>query len=428
MSFIIRSAMAVLLLCSVCGCGISKVAVRAAPAQLPLRLELATTEGEVHPGAYVTLHVRLWNMSAEPVRNIEFALNHAPSLLPIGGTGSTLVHTNYGALHVERIVQLEPNGLAEWWIVLRAVTPGDANVRAIAVLDATGDANFEMVQWQVVDETGAPDEMAAKDDPVVLTRNYIALSQEYRASGRHRAELHALYAARVFIDHALPESIADTPWSDFADRARELYMEEYGAGPAPLVQAALPRSSVLTGVILDKENQLPIADATITLRSTLTDAVYATVTTSADGAYRISNLGVEPSVMIAARVGYQTTLRAGFELSPNATTRLITELAHEPVAPPPSAIEASEGWDLAELHGTLSGYRGDGASDVEVMLLGADTRAVVTDERGQFQFTDLIPGDYTFVATKPGFAAIELRAVNVTPGGVVEMEFTLEPE
>lgn len=426
MSLIIRSAMAVLTLCLVCGCGISNLAVRAAPTHSPLRLELATIDGEVHSGAHVTLHARLWNTSAAPVRNVEFAFSHAPSLVPVGGTGSTVVHTDYGALHVERIARLEPGGLAEWWIVLRAVTSGDANARAIAVLDASGDASFETVQWRVIDATGVPDERVVKDDdPVRLARAYLALSQEHRASGRHRDELHALYAARVFIDQAAPERIADTPWADFADRAGELYVQEYGAGPSPLLQAALSRSSILTGVVLDKVSQAPIADATITLRSTLTDAIYAMVTTSAEGAYQITNLGVEPSVMIAAMAGYQTTLRAGFELCPNATTRLITELEPEPVVTRASAFE---GWDLAELHGTLSGYRGNGASDVEVMLVGADTRAVLTDEQGQFQFTDVIPGDYTFVAIKPGFAAIELRALNVTPGGVVEVQFTLEPE
>ena len=424
MKLLIGSVVAVLMLCSMYGCSASTLAMRHAPTPSPLRLELATTHADVPSGMHVTLHVRLWNTSPTPVHNVEFALSHAPSLVPVGGVGSTVVHTDYGALRVERIARLEPSGLAEWWIVLQAVTAGDANARAIAVLDASGEANVETVQWHVVDETVTPDIEAAGDDPVALARAYLALSQDHRASGRHSDELHALYAARVFLDQAAP-GIADPVWEDFADRAHELYVQDYGAGLAPLQQAALPRSSVLTGVVLDRASQTPLANATITLRSTLTDAIYATVTTSAEGVYQIVNLGVEPAVMIATRVGYQTTLRAGFELCPNATTRLITELELESVEPP---ARASEGFDLAELHGTLSGYRGDGTSDVEVVLVGADTRAAVTDEQGQFRFTDLVPGDYTFVAIKPGYAAIELRALNVTPGGVVELQFTLEPE
>lgn len=424
MRLLIGSVVAALVLCSIFGCSASNLATRHAPTPSPLRLELATTHTEVPSGTHVVLHVRLWNTSPTPVREVEFALSHAPSLVPVGGVGSTVVHTDYGALRIERIARLEPSGLAEWWIVLQAVTAGDANARAIAVLDASGEASVETVQWHVVDEAITPDIAAAGDDPVALARAYLALSQEHRASGRHLDELHALYTGRVFLDQATRE-IADPLWEDFADRAHELYAQDYSVGPSPLRQAALPRSSVLTGVVVDRASQAPLADATITLRSTLTDAIYATVTTSAEGVYQIVNLGAEPAVMIATLAGYQTTLRAGFELCPNATTRLITELEPEAVEQP---ARESEGFDLAELHGTLSGYRGDGTSDVEVVLVGADTRAAVTDEQGQFRFADLVPGDYTFVAIKPGYTAIELRALNVTPGGVVEVQFTIEPE
>ncbi len=425
MRSILRSATLLLMLGSICGCGISNLAVRQTPAQSPLRLEVAPLGGEVPLGTHVTVHVRLWNTSSTPVRNVEFAFTHSPALQPVGGMGSTRVHTDYGALHVERIARLESSGLAEWWLVMRAIAPGDANARALAVIDATGDASVETLHWQVAEATGGPDEMSSENDPVALARMYLALSQEHRARGRWRDELHALYAARVFIDQATPAQLADVTWADYADRVSELYLQEYGVGPAPLLQAALPRSSTLVGVVLDKASQTPLADATITLRSTLTDAIYATVTTNAEGAYEISDLGVEASVMVAALPGYRTTLRAGFEMCPNATTRLITELEPEPLAPGYSGFGDL---DLAELHGTLSGYRGDGTSDVEVMLVGADTRAVLTDENGEFRFTDVTPGDYTFVAMKPGFAAIELHALNVTPGGVVEVQFTLEPE
>lgn len=425
MCFAIRSAIAVLMLFSFCGCGISNLAVRTVPTQSLLHLELDTIDVAVHTGARVTVHVRLWNTGAAPVRNADIALAYGSSLLPLGGMGSTVVHTGYGALHIERVVRLLPGELAEWWLVLRAVAPGEANARVMAVQATTEKASFENVQWRVVDEASASEPTSAEDDPVSLALAYVALSQEHRASGRHRDELHALYAARVFMDQSAPERVTGTTWADFADRARELYLQEYGASPVPLLQAPLPRSSVLTGVVVDKTSQSPLPGAAITLRSTLTDAIYATATTDAEGAYRIADLGDEPVVMVAAIPGYQTTLRAGFELCPNVITRLFTELEPESVE---SRRRAAEGWDLAELHGTLSGYRGDGAGDVEVILVGADTRAALTDERGQFRFTDVTPGDYTLVAQKPGYAAIERHALNVTPGGVVEVQFTLEPE
>lgn len=423
MSFFIRYTLGILTLCSVCGCGISNLAVRTPVAQSALRLELAADTAEVRLGAHVIIHARLWNNSAMPVRNVEFALSHSTSLAPVGGIGSTRVHTGYGALHVERIMLLKAGELAEWWLVLRAVTPGDASARAIAVLDAGGDASTQTLEWQVADETNPPN-MGVKDDPVKLAKTYLALSQVHRASGRHADELYALQMARVFLNQTLPEEPAGTPWPDFTERARELYIEEYGPGPPPLLQVALPRSSMLAGIVLDKASQSPIEHATITLRSPLTDVIYATVITNADGTYQIGDLGLDPSVMIAEMAGYRTTLRAGFELCPNATTRLVTELEPESA----SHGRAYHEQDLAELHGTLSGYRGDGTSDVQVILVGADTRAVLTDEQGQFRFSDVTPGDYTFVAVKPGFTAIELRTLNVAPGGEVEVQFTLEPE
>lgn len=418
LSFSIRNGMAVLMLCSVCGCSISKLAVRAAP----LHLELAATAGAVRIDTCVTLHVRLWNTHAVPVRNVDVALIYTPSFVPVGGTGSTLVRTDYGVMNIDRIMRLDPGGFAEWWLVLRVATSGDASARVVAVL-ANENASVETVQWQVVDDVGTS-VAADSEDPAVLAQTYIARSLEYRASGRRRDELLTLYTARVFTERATAGQLADNPWTDVADRARELYEQEYGAGPAPMRQAALPRTSVLNGVVLDKVSQTPVADATVTLRSTVTDAIYAMVTTGTDGAFQIPELGVEPVVMITSMQGYVTSMHSGFELCPNVITRLITELESEPAALQRNA----ESWDLAELHGTVTGYHGDAAADVEVILVGADTRAAVTDAHGEFRFTDVAPGDYTFVAQKPGYAAIERGALNVPPGDVLEVQFTLEPE
>lgn len=424
LSFAIRSGMAVLMLCSVCGCARSVLAVRAPPMSSPLRLEVTTTDGAVRPGARVAVHVRLWNPNSVPIRNVDIALIHTPSLLPVGGSGSSVARTDYGVLNIDRIMRLDPGGFAEWWLVLRAVRPGDASASAIATpVDA--HTSVETVQWHVLDGTGAPDAIARDDDPATLARAYIASSQEYRASGRHRDELHALYTARAFIEQAAAKQLAVTPWADLADRASELYLAEYGARPAPVQQAALPRTSVLNGVVLDKSSQAPIAAATVTLHSILTDTIYAKVTTATDGEFQIPDLGTEPVIMVIAMPGYLTSMHSGFEMSPDAITRLVTELEPAPVV---SLQQISEGRDLAELHGTLTGYYGDGAANVEVLLVGADTRAVLTDAQGEFRFTEVMPGDYAFVAQKPGYAAIQRDVLNLSPGGVFEVQFTLEPE
>ena len=292
LNFILRSVLAVLMLCSFCGCAMSNLAVHAGEGQSSLRLELVTNAAEVSTGAHVTLHIRLWNRSAAPLHNVEMALGHMPSMVPVSGTGSTVVHADFRAFHIEPVVRLEPHGLAEWWVVLRAMAPGDASARAMAVPAGIEGASFETVQWRVNDVAGVPDAIG-HDDPVALARAYIELSQEHRASGRHNDELHALYAARAFLERATPEQLPENTWLDLADRALELYALEYGAGPAPMLQAALQRSSVLAGVVLDSASLTPISDATITLHSMLTDAVYASVTSGADGTFEFTDLDAD---------------------------------------------------------------------------------------------------------------------------------------
>lgn len=422
MSVIIRSAMVLVMLYCVCSCSLAPVGTRTESTYSPLHLELATTERDVRPGVLVTVHVRLTNTSAAPLRDIDVALSHTPSLLPVGGTGSTTVHTEYSTLHIERILLLKPGARADWWLVLQAITSGEAHARAIALPATAMNASMEFMQWQVVDDADPPDDPLQEKDPIELASQYIARSLEHRARGQQRDELYALHTAGIFVDQVAPERVIEIAWAEQVVRMRELYQLEYGTGPAPLQQAPLPRTSMLTGVVVDRTNLSTIANATITLRSLLTDAVYASATTRDDGVFQIPDLGVEPAVMMTAMPGYVTTLRSGFELRPNALTRLTTELQPEPTQP------RFDTWDLAELHGTLSGYRGDGARDVEVILVGSDTRAALTDEQGQFRFTDVTPGDYTFVAQKPGFSVIERRALSVTPGGEIEVQFTLEPE
>lgn len=427
MSFALRSSITVVLLCAVYSCASSRLAVREAPSPVsaPLRLQLTTSDDPVNVGARVSVQVRLWNTLAVPLYNIDLALIYEPSLLPVGGLGSSVVHTDYGKLNIERVTRLDPGGYAEWWLVFRTTEPGEVGARFVATL-TDDDAMVESVQWQVGDEANVPHPVVRNEDAVLLAQAYIDHSLEYRARGQPRNELHALYTARVFIEQAASYGqLTATSWTDVADRAHELYEQAFGVVPAPLQQAALPRTSVLTGIVLDKARQSPIADATVTLHSIVTDAIYASATTGADGTFRFPELGAEPVVMVTEMSGYMTTMRAGFEMCPEATTRLITELEPVPVkVRQPSA----ETLDLAELHGTMTGYRGDGAPDVEIILVGVDTRAAVTDEHGEFRFTDVTPGDYTLVAQKPGYTAIERGALNIAPGGVHEVQFTLEPE
>ncbi len=397
------------------------------PAQSALRLEIHTTGGDLRTGDYATVHVRVGNTSATPVDSIVVALGVSPRLRPVGGIGSTAVQLRNSVLQIERIATLAPNQYASWWFVLKADAHGDASVRAIAVPGAAGEAYAESVRWNIADAETNPSSAPSDtdSDPVARARDALDLSRRLRAENQIRDELYALYSARVFMDQAAPGAIDDVARADLADRVRELYPRVFGSQLDPLVQPELPRTSLLTGVVVDKTTQSPLAHATVTLRSSLTDAVYVTTTSGLDGGFQIAELGTDPVIMETSLPGYKTTTRAGFELCPDTITRLFTELEPDNAA---ARRRAQELRDLAELHGTLTGYTGDGTENVQVILAGADTRAAVTDAQGEFHFTDVTPGDYTFVAQKPGFVAIERRELSVTPGGVVEIQFTLEPE
>jgi hypothetical protein len=399
--------------------------LRPDPQASPLLLEVFTADADVRVDESVTLHMRVRNAGTAPIGRIMVGLDSGERLQVLGAIGSTAVQVASGALQIEHIAELGPSEIAEWWVVLRASAAGEARARAMAVSGDGDDASYEATRWRIAEGDRAVESAPTAADLESRIRKMLERGERHRVGNRPRDELFALYAARVLMDQTAGEVFSDARRADVIDRTRELYAREYGGGPRPHLQARLPRTSVLSGIVVDQVTQAPLPGATVVLRSMFTDAEYATTKTMPDGGFQFADLGAELMTLEISTPGYRTRTKAGFELRPGAITRLIAELEQGPRDEPRFADGAR---DLAELHGTLSGYRGDGAHGVQVILAGTDTLEARTDERGEFRFAEIAPGDYTFVAVKPGFATIERRAVRVDPGGVIEVQFTLEPE
>jgi len=76
--------------------------------------------------------------------------------------------------------------------------------------------------------------------------------------------------------------------------------------------------------------------------------------------------------------------------------------------------------DRGRITGVITDPAGSVLPGVTVTLAGAEQRRVVTNERGEFMFENLVPGRYTLRATLPGFTDL-MREVSVTARGAVRL-------
>ncbi len=425
MRCIANSALFMVALIWLAGCSLAPVQDGPETSGSPLVLEVFSGNTEVHGGNVVSLHARLRNSGSMPVQNITIAIDCGRDLAPLGAIGSTESRLEGPALHIEPVLALQPKETAEWWVAFRARPGEDIRARVMAVTNSIQDGNYQYVQWRVGDDSADRAEGEPYATPAAMIHELLGMSDHSRDTNDPRGELFALYSARILMNSASSQDFNDIERADVIDRARAAYAQVYGIPPRPMIQDRLPHTSMLTGIVVDRLSQLPVSGATVELRTTLTGTLYATTVTGADGTFQFGKLGAEMMSLVISTPGYQTVTRSGFELRQEAITRLIAEL--DPPLPNEFA-EIGGVRDLAELHGTLTGYRGDGTVGVQVILAGTDTLEALTDDQGQFRFSEVAPGDYTFVAVKPGFSTIERRSVRVKPGGVVEMQFTLEPD
>src|SRR5688572_19001616 len=72
--------------------------------------------------------------------------------------------------------------------------------------------------------------------------------------------------------------------------------------------------------------------------------------------------------------------------------------------------------DRGRITGVITDTAGGVLPGVTVTLSGSEERRVVTNERGEFTFENLLPGRYTLRATLAGFVAL-MREVSVVGSG-----------
>jgi TonB family protein len=94
-------------------------------------------------------------------------------------------------------------------------------------------------------------------------------------------------------------------------------------------------------------------------------------------------------------------------------------IAREPAAEPvqPAAVQAPAQVQIGKISGTVSDQTGAVVPGVTVTLAGAagNSRTVITNDVGQFEFSQLEPGQYSLQANLPGFSKID-RLVLVSAG------------
>ena len=82
----------------------------------------------------------------------------------------------------------------------------------------------------------------------------------------------------------------------------------------------------------------------------------------------------------------------------------------------------SWGQSATSLRGSVKDKQGGAVPDAVIELLQADTglrRNVTTDASGEYQFSQLPPGNYAITVTKPGFTVLTQRNLELqinTPG------------
>src|SRR5688572_25086171 len=69
-----------------------------------------------------------------------------------------------------------------------------------------------------------------------------------------------------------------------------------------------------------------------------------------------------------------------------------------------------------ELVGKVVDHTGAVLPGVSVVLTGPDRRTATTNERGEFTFVALLPGQYVLVAELPGFTSARAHVTIVTGG------------
>jgi Ca-activated chloride channel family protein len=78
-----------------------------------------------------------------------------------------------------------------------------------------------------------------------------------------------------------------------------------------------------------------------------------------------------------------------------------------------------------QLSGTITDSAGMPLPGVTVEIAGPEYRATLANDRGEFRFTDLLPGTYSLVATLPGFSTVRREGIEVADGHMARVSINL---
>jgi len=92
-----------------------------------------------------------------------------------------------------------------------------------------------------------------------------------------------------------------------------------------------------------------------------------------------------------------------------------------------AAAQTNPSSDKASIRGTVTDATQAVVVGADVVLSGATKQQTKTDDKGNYTFTDLIPGTYTITITAPNFALKTLDYINVVAGLELTMDASLDP-
>lgn len=169
--------------------------------------------------------------------------------------------------------------------------------------------------------------------------------------------------------------------------------------------ALTPIPGTISGVVTDASNGTPLAGATVS-----TQPATSTATTSAQGAYTISNVPPGNYTVTATRAGYNPNSVAAAVVSSQTTT------SNVPLTPLP---------------GSITGVVTDAANGA--LLAGATvstvpaTTTVTTNAQGAYTINTVPPGNYTVTATRTGYSPAS-GPTTVSPGQAATRNLALSTQ
>ena len=170
-----------------------------------------------------------------------------------------------------------------------------------------------------------------------------------------------------------------------------------------LTPALVPKNGGVSGIIFDEDNT-PLANASVTL--THTNGNQYSAITDENGVYTVGSLELGDYVVTASKTGYSS--------SEGVTVSLIEEELNK---------EDVNVADLVVNNASISGVVTNKVTnvtlkDVEVSALGErGSGFALTNSAGQFELSNLSPGDYTLITRYEGYKA-DTAAIAITAGNL----------